>query len=279
MKSFKDKIVVITGAGSGIGRALALEFQKHGARLALNDFNKEGLSETLAMLPSDDQEMVYSQVFDVSDEQAMFGFAENIKNRWGNAHMIINSAGISGFTEPLYTTPISAYKKVMDINFFGVLYGTKAFLPQLVENNEGAVANISSVFGLMGFPGATDYCASKFAVRGLTESLAVEFHQSPISIHTVHPGGIKTNITGSRLNDETDRDFDDAFLTTPPEKLAQRIIRGILKGETRIVYGNQSFQISVASRFIPKSIQNGLVWKKFKEAMKLDKYKEFIKDL
>lgn len=161
----------------------------------------------------------------------------------------------------------------MDINFYGVLYGTKAFLPQLVENNEGAVVNVSSVFGLIGYPGATDYCASKFAVRGLTEALSVEFHKSPISIHTVHPGGIKTNITDSRLNEDTDRDFDDAFLITPPEKLAQRIIQGIKKKEPRIIYGNQSLQISVASRFIPKSIQNSLIWNKLKGVLKLDKYK------
>lgn len=111
MKSFKNKIVVITGAGSGIGRALALEFQKHGARLAINDFNKEGLSDTLSMLPNGDQNLVYSEVFDVSDEQAMFAFAENVKTRWGNVHVIINNAGISGFTEPLFTTPISGLQK------------------------------------------------------------------------------------------------------------------------------------------------------------------------
>ncbi|WP_420318980.1 SDR family NAD(P)-dependent oxidoreductase [Ekhidna sp.] len=279
MKSFKDKIVVITGAGSGIGRALALEFEKHGARLALNDYNEDGLTETCSLLQNDSEETIYSQVFDVSDEQAMFDFAATIKNRWGNAHVIINNAGISGFTEPLYTTPVSAYKKVMDINFFGVLYGTKAFLPHLVENNEGAVVNISSVFGMIGYPGATDYCASKFAVRGFTEALSVEFHQSPISIHTVHPGGIKTNITDSALNDDPDRDFDDAFLTTPPEKLAKRIIRGIQKGEPRIIYGNQSRQIWLASRFLPKRIQNRVLWNKLRGIMKLDKYKLFIKGL
>ncbi|WP_425391486.1 SDR family NAD(P)-dependent oxidoreductase [Ekhidna sp.] len=279
MKNFNDKIVVITGAGSGIGRALALGFEKQGARLALNDYNDEGLAETLSMLQRNDQDRVYSQVFDVSDEHAMFDFAETIKNQWSNAHVIINNAGISGFTEPFYSTPTSAYKKVMDINFYGVVYGTKAFLPQLVANNEGAVVNISSVFGLIGYPGATDYCASKFAVRGLTEALSVEFHQSPISIHAVHPGGIKTNITDSALNDDPDRDFDDAFLTTPPEKLAKRIIRGIQRGEPRIIYGNQSLQIWLASRFLPKRIQNRVLWNKLKGILKIDQYKQFIKGL
>ncbi|MEQ9302404.1 MAG: SDR family NAD(P)-dependent oxidoreductase, partial [Marinoscillum sp.] len=124
-----------------------------------------------------------------------------------------------------------------------------------------------------------DYCASKFAVRGLTEALSVEFHQSPISIHAVHPGGIKTNITDSALNDDPDRDFDDAFLITPPEKLAKRIIRGIQKGEPRIIYGNQSGQIWLASRLLPKKIQNRVLWNKLKGIVKLDKYKLFIKGL
>ena len=129
MKSFQNKIVVTTGAGSGIGRALALEFGRQGARLALNDHNSKGLTETLSMLQSGSKDSVYSQTFDVSEEKAMFDFATEVKNRWGNAHVIINNAGISGYTEPGFTTPISAYKKVMDINFYGVLYGTKAFLP------------------------------------------------------------------------------------------------------------------------------------------------------
>ncbi len=278
MKDFKDKVVAITGAGSGIGRALAIEFSKLGSRLALNDNNVDGLNETLTLLGKEIGDSLYSEVFDVSDSNAMEVFAGNVNKELGPAHIIINNAGIAGYTEPAYSTPMSAYRKVMDVNFFGVVNGTRTFLPQLVENNEGAVVNISSVFGLIGYPNSTDYCASKFAVRGFTESLAVELLKSPISVHCVHPGGIKTNITSSALNDETDKEFDEAFLVTPPEKLAVRIIRGIKRGEPRIVYGYQSGQIRRTSA-LPKRIFNRLLWNKVRGMIKEDKYLPFIKDL
>ncbi|MFT7590017.1 MAG: NADP-dependent 3-hydroxy acid dehydrogenase YdfG, partial [Limisphaerales bacterium] len=186
MKSFKNKVVVITGAGSGIGRALALVLSKRGAKLALNDFDRESLDETKSML----QGNVLTEAFDVSDKEKMYAFATRIKTELGSAHAIINNAGIEGSTKPAFLTEPKEYERTMQVNFNGVLYGTLAFLPQLVENNEGAVINISSIFGLIGVPNNADYCASKFAVRGFTETLMAEFEESPINIHCVHPGGI-----------------------------------------------------------------------------------------
>ena len=148
MKHFKNKIVVITGAGSGIGRALALEFGQLGARLALNDWSEEGLKETLTLLREQGKTELFPKLFDVSDEEAMFSFAKEVQERWGNAHVIVNNAGTAGSAAPAYSTSTTIYRRVMEINFMGVVYGTKAFLPQMVENQEGAVVNISSIFGL-----------------------------------------------------------------------------------------------------------------------------------
>lgn len=277
MKDFFKKTVVITGAGSGIGRALAIEFGKLGAKLALNDFNKDGLDETVSILRKDNATEIYTEVFDVSNAEAMFSFATSVKEQFGNAHIIINNAGTSGAFEPAFTTPLEIYRKVMDVNYFGVVYGTKAFLPQLVANNEGAVVNISSVMGLFGSPNSTDYSASKFAVRGFTEALSVEFHKSRISIHCVHPGGTNTNINDSVMSDIPRDGFDKAFLKTPPQDLAKRIIRGIRRKELRIIYGNQSFLVWFASTFLPRKVQNRMIWKKIGRWLNMEAYRLFVK--
>ena len=201
----------------------------------------------------------------------MDDFAKTVKKEWGNVHVIINNAGISGEGEPGYLINHESYRRVMDINFFGVLNGCQAFLPQLVANNEGAVVNISSIFGLIGTPNNTDYCASKFAVRGYTESLAVEFYQSPITIHCVHPGGIKTNIA--------DGEFAEQYLTTPPEDLAKRIIKGIQKKEAKIVFGRDSFKAWLGSNLVPQKLLNGIIWGELKKVLDKEKYKSFVKNL
>lgn len=278
MKNFHNKIVTITGAGSGIGRALALEFGSLGAKLALNDWAAEGMKETLALLHAQGVGEVYSKVFDVSDEEVMLAFAEEVKQHWGNTHIIINNAGIAGSSAPVFNTPTASYRRVMEVNFFGVLHGTKAFLPQLVANQEGAVVNISSVMGLFGSPSTSDYSASKFAVRGFTEALSVEFYKSPISIHCVHPGGINTNITASTTSDEPLGDFDNTFLITPPEDLARRIIKGIIRKEPRIIYGNKSLRVWFGSTFLPKQWQDRFIWKQLSQTLNLDSYRSFLKD-
>lgn len=278
MKNFNNKVVAITGAGSGIGRALAIEFGQLGAKLALNDWNKASLEETVKLLQEQGVQEIFAKDFDVSDEEAVFTFAADVQKRFGNAHVIINNAGTAGSAAPAYGTSTSIYKRVMEINYMGVVYGTKAFLPQFVEQQEGAVVNISSVFGLFGAPNNSDYSASKFAVRGFTEALSVEFHKSPIGIHCVHPGGIDTNIIHSAMTDAPTGEFDGDFLTTPPRDLARRIIRGIIKNEPRIIYGNQSFQAWIGS-LLPKRLQNKLVWKRLTANLNLDAYREFIRDL
>ena len=273
MKDFKNKVVVVTGAGSGMGRAYATEFATLGAKLALNDYEEDALAETLGILQKQGATEVYSEVFDVSDKGRMFAFAENVKGRFGNAHVIINNAGIEGSTETAYHTSIEDYQRIMNINFFGVVHGTKAFLPQLVANNEGAVVNVSSVFGLVGIPNNSDYCASKFAVRGFTQALAIEFHESPISVHCVHPGGIDTNIARK----ENGKEFSKKYLTTPPEKMVRHVIKSIQAQKPKIVYGRDSFRMWLAGNLVPHRLLNSMVYSELKKVMDMRRYADFVR--
>ena len=273
MKNFKNKIVVITGAASGMGAAYADEFAKLGARLALCDVNATNLQAVTDRVTGIiGKENVYQKIVDVSDCAAMFEFADEVKQNLGNAHVIINNAGIEGATEPVFTMPIATLERVVQINFFGVVYGTKAFLPQLVENNEGAVVNISSVFGLIAPPSCADYCATKFAVRGFTEALMAEFHKSPISIHCVHPGGIDTNIVKS----EVGKVFAKKLLITPPHDIVKYVIKSISKGKEKIIYGNRSFFAWLASNIFPQRLVNKLLWREMEQSLDLEKYKKFL---
>ncbi len=273
MKDFRNKVVVITGAGSGMGRAYAVEFAKLGAKLALNDRDADALEETSKIVNDLGCQQVYLEAFDVSDKNSMYEFAGNTKESLGNAHIIINNAGIEGAVLPAYSISEDMYKKIMDVNFFGVLYGTKAFLPQIVENNEGAVVNVSSIFGLVGTPNSSDYCASKFAVRGFTEALMAEFEESPISIHCVHPGGIDTNIVRRKEG----ANFAKKYLTTPPEEIVKYVIQSIQKGRVKIVYGRDSFKTHLGANLVPQGILKSVIWKEIKKVVDMQEYKKFIK--
>ena len=256
MKDFNNKIVAITGAGSGMGRAYALEFAKLGARLALNDYDDKGLAKTVEMVHDTAATEVFSAVFDVADRSAMEAFAADVKASLGNAHVIINNAGVSGDGKPVWATPLSSIERVMGINFYGVVHGTQVFLPQLIENGEGAVVNVSSIFGLIGPPNNSDYSAAKFAVRGFSEALMVELHDSPISVHLVHPGGIATNIASAPQHQA----FSDKYLSTPPEAIVRRVIRGIRRGTPKIVYGKDSFKTWLGANLVPLRLLNKLIW-------------------
>lgn len=275
MKDIRNKIVVITGAGSGIGRALAIEYGKLGAKVALNDFNEQGLADTINILNKMGISNVISAVFDVSSKKSMDAFAELVKSKWGNAHIVINNAGIAGGDLPAYLLSEEAYRRIMEVNFFGVLNGCKSFLPHLVENNEGAIANVSSIFGLVGTANNSDYCASKFAVRGYTETLATEFEESPITIHCIHPGGIRTNIAGNANT----LAFEEKYLKTPPEAIARYIIKAIQRKKVKIVYGHGALRVWFISNFVPQRLTNWFVWREAKSIIDISKYKRFIKSL
>jgi len=256
---FKDKVVVLTGAGSGIGRALALQFAGAGARLALSDINMAGLEETLAMLPETARSSSRIYNLDASSKDAVFAHAEDVKRDFGTAHYVINNAGATIFGTVAHTS-IEEYEWQLGINMWGVLYGTKAFLPMMLAQREGCIVNISSVFGLLGFPTQSAYNMSKFAVRGLTEALWSELEGTGVRAVCVHPGGIKTNIEKAgrvcAAATEEDSKFSqnaEKLLKTTPAECASDIIRGLRKGRKRIITGNKSSTMFWLGRLMPNS--------------------------
>jgi len=237
MKQFNNKVVVVTGAASGMGREYALEFARLGALVAMTDVNEKALAETHSMVQKITDKYTCCEVMNIASQEDVLAFAEKVKNKLGNAHVIINNAGIGGGGAPVWAQDMDQFQLTMNVNFFSVVSMTKAFLPQLLSNQEGAVVNVSSVFGLIGTPGTSDYCASKFAVRGFSESLMVELADTPISVHLVHPGGIKTNIAKDSKNGA---EFEEKYLKTSPLTAVRIVIDGIKTGKQRMVFGHQS---------------------------------------
>ena len=254
---FADKVVVITGAGSGIGRALAQRFAGKSARLALSDVDPKGLDETLKSLPAVTQARGYA--LDVSNRQAVFAHAADVKRDFGTAHCVVNNAGATMIGTIEHMT-VDEIEWQLGINLWGVIYGTKAFLPMLLAQSDGCIVNISSVFGLVGYPAQGAYNISKFGVRGLTECLWNELEGTGVRAICVHPGGIRTNIekAGRRCAaaGEEEARFSalaDKLLQTSPDECAADIIAGIERGNKRIITGNRSSTLFWLSRLMPNA--------------------------
>lgn len=259
---FNDKVIVITGAGSGIGRALAVQLAQAGARMALSDINKSGLDETLRMVPDNtftghSRLMAKGYLLDVSSKDAVFAHAEEVKRDFGTAHFVFNNAG-AGLLGTVAHTSVEEFEWQIGINMWGVLYGTKAFLPMMLNQREGCIVNISSIFGLLSFPTQAGYNMSKFAVRGLTECLWSELDGTGVKAICVHPGGVKTNIESNGRRVKAAGAEEDAVvglagksLLTPPEECAADIIKGIRNGKRRIITGNKSKILSWMPRLLP----------------------------
>lgn len=269
MKNFKNKVVVVTGAGSGMGRAYAEAFAQRGSKLALNDFNAETLAETVALLGN---ATVYSQAFDVSNEAAMNDFAAKVKTDLGDAAVVINNAGIEGAVKPGWEISNDEMARIFGINFYGVLNGSRAFMPQLLSQTDAILLNVSSLFGLIGTPNNADYCATKFAVRGYTESLMAELQESPVKTFLLHPGGIATNIGAG----QDDQSFRDEYLTTPPAEIVEHVIKCFGNGKQRIVYGNGAAKSWLGARIVPLSAMAKLIWRELKSTADLSLY-PFVK--
>jgi NAD(P)-dependent dehydrogenase (short-subunit alcohol dehydrogenase family) len=257
MKIDRNTVAVVTGAASGIGRALGVRLAQLDASLALADVNEVGLQETAQLARAHGVNCSMHHV-DVSDEERVQAFVQEVVNAHGRANLVINNAGVAllGTVEQLSTADIAW---LMGVNFWGVVYGTKYFLPVLREQPSAHLVNISSVFGLIGFPGQSAYNASKFAVRGFTEALRHELEGSSVRVSCVHPGGIKTNIArAARLSAGADPALApveiarfDKLSPTTAEQAAERIVRGIERDEARILIGSDARLIDRLQRLFP----------------------------
>ena len=252
MKDLKNKVVVITGAGSGIGRSLAIKMHNNGAKLALNDFNKQSLDETLSIIGNIDQ--IYNEVFDVSKKEEFYQFSKNVVSHFKKVDVVINNAGITNGSITAVDTTIESYEKVLGVNLWGMIYGTLAFMPELRKQKESSVVNISSIWGLLGSPYQSAYSTSKFGIRGFTEALAAEelCNNTGVAVTSVHPGGVKTNIVrnieGQNLTELQLKKLDTHFPTTADET-ADKIIYAIKKKKSRIVIGPDAKFMYRLSRF------------------------------
>lgn len=256
MTGFNNAVIAITGAGSGIGRALAIELAREGARLALSDVSANGLEQTLAQLPVGTSAGSY--VFDVSNRDAVFRHADDVVRDFGQVDFVINNAGTSVLASVEHAT-IEEFEKVIGINLWGVIYGTKAFLPKMLARRQGCIVNVSSVFGLVATPCSAAYTISKFGVRGLTETLWQELEGTGVRAVLVHPGGINTNISNvpkAEHETEFERQLLDANkrqMTTTPEQCAREIIAGLMRGDKRLLVGNGARSLQWIARLFPDS--------------------------
>lgn len=245
---FTNKIVVITGAGSGIGRALSIQLYKMGARLAVCDLNNNSLNETITCI---DPSLCYSETVDVSNKDQLTNFIQNVEKHYNGFDVLINNAGVSMGEMRMQDIDHNDFEKMMSINFWSIVNSCQSALPILLSRQSAALVNISSCFGLMGSKYTSAYCASKFAIDGLTQSLIAENADSTLSIHCVYPGGIKTNMTANAIKSELRSDNFQKQLKTTPEEAAEIIIKGIIKRKNRIIVGAGAMQIDFFRRLSP----------------------------
>ena len=264
MKAFyQDKVVVITGAGSGMGKEMAIQLGQLGAKLALNDWNDASLQETISQLGLN-KKHVLKHTFDVGNRKEVYDFAAQVVRYFGQVDIVINNAGIALAPKTIERTSYEEFEKVVNINMWGMIYGTKAFLPYLKQRPSGAIANVSSVFGMMGYPGQGPYVTTKFAIRGFTETLRIELVDTNITISSVHPGGIKTNIVrnieniNAKQKEEMVKGFEEVARTTASEA-ATVILKGIAKKKVRILIGKDARSIDRLTRLFPSSYQKQIL--------------------
>lgn len=255
MQKLEGAVAVVTGAGSGIGRALAVNLAGQGAQLALADVNAGGLQETRRLLGA---ATARAYCVDVSDPSAVQNFARSVERDFGRASLLVNNAGVALFGT-FAELSLDEMEWLIRINFWGVVYGCKFFLPLLEREADAHIVNVSSVFGLIGPPGQSAYCSSKFAVRGFSECLREELRATKVKVTCVHPAGIATRIAetarvGAATRAEEHAQARERFAkaaTIPPEEAARMIVRGILANKNRILIGKDAYRIDFLSRLMP----------------------------
>ena len=258
MNPFSQKSAFITGAASGIGRGLAIELAKSGCDLALADINMDGLLETRNLIQANELKIELYQL-DVSDRQSFYKLSEKVIEDFNGVQIVINNAGVS-LNSTVERVSYENFEWIMGINFWGMVYGTKAFLPHLLAQKESWLVNISSIFGIIGIPSQSTYNASKFAIRGFTEALRQETYGTSVTVSCVHPGGVKTNIArSSRLESDMVGEEEkqmiierfDKVARTHPEKAARIILTGMRKKKKRIMVGMDAKILAFLARLFP----------------------------
>jgi len=262
-QNYHGKICVVTGAASGIGRALAVRLGAAGAVLAISDVDVDGLAQTVRLIAKENggrkSNSIMSDRLDVADAVAIEAYAEHVQASLGETNTVFNVAGLTrmgNFDE----TPLTSMEKIMDVNYWGVVRMCKAFLPQ-VKKTKGSLVNIASIFGVIGYPGQSHYCASKFAVRGFSETLAQELVCDGVRVSVVCPGGVATNITrnakidalpdGMQNREQVDAQFDKAAITSAADA-AQIILDGAAQGNLHILVGKDAKRVSLIQRLFPQ---------------------------
>ena len=265
MQHFKDKVVVITGAGSGMGKDLAILMAKDGAQLALNDWSENTLAETTKIC----RELgatVHQSVFSVGDREAMYKWAQAIADQYGQVDVVINNAGIALMQRKVENTTYEDLEHIIQVNLWGVIYGSKAFIPHLKERPEAALVNVSSIFSTFAYPNQGPYVITKFGVRGLTEVLRQELSKTGVAVSCVMPGGIATNIVRNIQTDHPQvRDkFASIFQKmagTSSQEAAKVIYRGDQKKKKRILIGKDARLADRIIRFFPSAYEKILLRK------------------
>lgn len=267
---FTGKVAVVTGAGSGIGRALARELRARGALVALSDVDPHGLAHTVELCGGvdsapEERPRLHAQLLDVTQRDAVSAYADAVLAHFGVVNLVFNNAGVS-FSGDVLETEAKDAERVLDVDFWGVFNGTTAFLPHLIASGDGHVVNVSSVFGLLGVPSQSAYNAAKFAVRGFTESLRTEMLAGgyPVRVSCVHPGGVRTNIVRNGHaaagvdNAAIAERFDAKLARTTPEEAARVILRGVENGRARILVGADAKALDVWVRLTGSGYQRVL---------------------
>lgn len=263
MHTLRGKVVVVTGAAAGIGRALALRAGSAGARLALCDVDEAGLQESTELALVAGAKHVHSKLVDVADAAAVDAWAEEVVAHYGWVDAVINNAGVS-LTGDFTDLDLEDMEWIMGVNFWGVVHGSRAFLPHLIASGDGHLVNVSSLFGLVSMPTQSLYNASKYAVRGLSESLREEMLVAghPVQVTVVHPGGIRTGIVRSgRASAHHDqaasaRRFDERLARTTADDAARVILDGMLKGRPRLLVGADAHVVHHAARLLGARYQD-----------------------
>ncbi|HEX2851239.1 MAG TPA: SDR family NAD(P)-dependent oxidoreductase [Acidimicrobiales bacterium] len=255
IKRFEGRVAAVTGAGSGIGRALARQLVDRGTHVALCDIDEDALAETVAQCEGAAVKVSSARV-DVAARGEVFAWADRVVADHGKVNLVFNNAGVA-LASTIAAMKYDDLEWLMNINFWGVVHGTKAFLPHLEASGEGHIVNVSSVFGLISVPAQAAYNASKFAVRGYTDALRMELEaaESNVSSTTVHPGGIKTNIAKHARMDpsvagmaaDPGADFDKIALTSP-DKAARQILSAVEHNRRRVLVGPDAKAIDLVSR-------------------------------